>query len=70
MPFEPAGDGVGSPRDPAGLAAGLAARLNRLLADPELAARFGRAGRQRVVEQFSWTAIAERTVTLYRSLAT
>ena len=46
----------------------LAARVNELLADPELAARFGKAGRQRAVEHFSWRAIAERTVDLYRSL--
>ena len=68
VPFEPAADALGSPRDPAGLAAGLASHLNRLLADPEQADRFGRAGRQRVIEQFSWQAIAARTVALYRTL--
>jgi alpha-maltose-1-phosphate synthase len=47
----------------------LAARVNELLADPELAARFGKAGRKRAVEHFSWRAIAERTADLYRSLA-
>jgi starch synthase len=49
-------------------AAELAARVNELLADPELASRFGRAGRQCAVEHFSWRAIAERTTDLYRSL--
>src|SRR3954467_5251991 len=47
----------------------LAARVNELVGDPELAARFGKAGRQRAVEHFSWRAIAERTAELYRSLA-
>ena len=47
----------------------LAARVNELLGDPELAARFGKAGRKRAVEHFSWRAIAERTADLYRSLA-
>jgi starch synthase len=47
----------------------LAAPVNELLADPELAARFGKAGRKRAVEHFSWRAIAERTADLYRSLA-
>jgi starch synthase len=28
----------------------------------------GRAGRARAVERFSWTAIADQTVELYRSL--
>ena len=47
----------------------LAARVNELVGDPELAARFGKAGRERAVEHFSWRAIAERTAELYRSLA-
>jgi starch synthase len=47
----------------------LAARVNELLADPELAIRFGKAGRERAIEHFSWRAIAERTVELYESLA-
>jgi len=46
----------------------LAARINELVDDPELAARFGKAGRERAVEHFSWRAIAERTADLYRSL--
>jgi alpha-maltose-1-phosphate synthase len=46
----------------------LAARVNELLADEELATRFGQAGRRRAVEDFAWRAIAERTVELYRSL--
>jgi starch synthase len=52
-----------------GDAAELAARVNELLADPDLATRFGKAGRQRAVEHFSWHAIAERTAHLYGSLA-
>jgi starch synthase len=47
----------------------LAVRVNELLAAPQLAARFGEAGRRRAVEHFSWRAIAERTVDLYRSVA-
>jgi starch synthase len=47
----------------------LAERVNELLGDPELAARFGEAGRKRAVEHFSWRTIAERTADLYRSLA-
>jgi starch synthase len=47
----------------------LAARVNELLADPELATRFGKAGRKRAVEHFSWRTIGERTADLYKSLA-
>ena len=46
----------------------LAARVNEVLADPELAARFGNAGRERAVEFFSWRTIAERTADLYGRL--
>ena len=34
--------------------------------DPELRDRFGAQGRKRVVAHFSWDAIAERTIDLYR----
>jgi starch synthase len=55
-------------RDPVGFARRLAEAMERLLADPALAARMGAAGRRRVLERFSWAAIAERTLELYRSL--
>ena len=40
--------------------------MRALLAQPERAAAFGRAGRRRVEEQFSWERIAERTLEVYR----
>ena len=46
----------------------LAARVEQLLADPVLASRMGKAGRERALRHFSWHAIAERTVELYASL--
>ncbi len=57
-----------SPDDIEGFEAALADRINRLVADPELAARMGRAGRIRAVSSFDWAAIADQTVALYRSL--
>jgi len=36
--------------------------------DPEKRERFGRAGRKRAVERFSWTSIARQTRDLYASL--
>ena len=39
-----------------------------LVADPTRAAEMGKAGRRRAVEKFSWGAIADETVALYRSL--
>jgi starch synthase len=47
---------------------GLAMRINELIADPIRASAFGRAGRQRVLDHFTWTAVATRTAALYRTL--
>ncbi len=52
--------------DPAAFAAGLAARMIELLADPERAAAMGRAGRERVLAEFGWPAIAQQTVEVYQ----
>ncbi|MDX2082106.1 MAG: glycogen synthase [Terrimicrobiaceae bacterium] len=43
----------------------LAERVNELMADPKKRMEFGRAGRQRAVEVFSWSAIADQTLALY-----
>jgi alpha-maltose-1-phosphate synthase len=56
------------PADPERYARDLADAINRLMADPERRAAMGAAGRARAVERFSWRAVAERTVELYRSL--
>jgi starch synthase len=65
-PFD--SDGAGGPRDPIRFAADIAERVNRLLAEPDLAERMGRAGRRRAVEEFSWSAIAAETAALYAEL--
>jgi starch synthase len=46
----------------------LAAKLSDLLADPAKGKVFGEAGRKRVEDVFSWTAIADQTVELYQKL--
>jgi starch synthase len=56
------------PMDAAKFAKDLAARITGLLKDPEKARRMGEAGRRRVEEYFSWTAIAAQTIKLYESL--
>ncbi|OFK68769.1 glycosyl transferase family 1 [Corynebacterium sp. HMSC056F09] len=48
--------------------ADLAAAVNRVAADKELTQRFGSAGRQRAMDDFSWATIAQQTVDIYRSL--
>jgi starch synthase len=43
----------------------LAAALNDVVADPAKATAMGKAGRQRVEDQFSWAAVARKTEELY-----
>ena len=54
--------------EPEVFAADLAAKINQLMADPDLAARMGAAGRRRAEELFGWDAIARKTEGLYRQL--
>ncbi len=56
------------PRNPDQFARDLAEQVNKLMADPALCEKFGRAGRKRAEEKFSWSAIAAQTKALYRSL--
>ncbi|WP_406076535.1 glycogen synthase [Micromonospora sp. NBC_00858] len=67
VPIEQAADGSGRPLAPEKFVADLAAAVNTLLADPARTARFGKAGRQRAVEHFSWDAVARQTLDVYRS---
>lgn len=49
-------------------ASALARAIESLLAEPERRAAMGRAGRARVLEQFTWKRAAERTVDAYREV--
>ncbi|WP_411147239.1 glycosyltransferase family 4 protein [Streptomyces sp. A30] len=51
---------------PPGDSEALAAGLSRLLSDPDLRARLGAAGRERVLARFTWARAAEGTVARYR----
>ena len=46
----------------------LATRINELMKDRQLRERFGKAGRKRAEEKFSWAAIAAKTKKLYETL--
>jgi starch synthase len=66
VPFEAAMGG--HPADPGRFASDLAGAVNQLLADPDAARAMGAAGRARVLERFSWSAIAARTMDVYHSV--
>jgi len=59
-------DGVTAFTCPPGDAAALAARITDAMDDPELAAKVGAAGRQRVIDNWTWRHTAEKTVEQYR----
>jgi glycogen synthase len=61
-------EGTFDPIDPAKFSHDLATAINTVGLDPNLQAKFGRNGRRRVEDHFSWTAIAQRTLDLYESL--
>jgi starch synthase len=56
------------PDDVQAYQAGLADAVNELIADREKAQGYGKAGRQRCVEEFSWAHVAEQTLEIYRKV--
>jgi starch synthase len=52
--------------DPIGYQTALAEAVNALVADSDRAQRYGHAGRQRCIREFSWAHIAEQTMDVYR----
>jgi starch synthase len=56
------------PDDAAGYQSRLAAAVNALVADPAKAERYGQAGRQRCIAEFSWAQIAQQTLEIYQKV--
>jgi glycosyltransferase involved in cell wall biosynthesis len=61
-------EGTFDPQDPVQFPRDLAAAINTVALDEHLRTTFGRNGRRRVEEHFSWSAIAQQTLDLYKSL--
>jgi alpha-maltose-1-phosphate synthase len=55
--------------DPVGFEVSMAEAVNALVGDQEKARRFGQAGRQRCIDEFSWAHIAEQTLEIYRKVS-
>ena len=68
VPIEQVDDGTGTPVDPAKFEADLLAAMTEMVSNPQRAAEMGRAARQRVEDHFAWSAIAERTMDVYRQV--
>jgi starch synthase len=56
------------PLDPEKFSRDLAAKINELMKDRYLQEKFGKTGRKRAEERFSWSAIARKTKALYEML--
>ena len=66
--LEQAADGTGTPLDPDRFVADMAEALGAVVSDPQRAHEQGAAGRMRAQTQFSWSSIADQTLSLYRRL--
>jgi starch synthase len=68
VPLEQQTESPFNPLNPEQFARDLAGKVNVLMGNPDLQVQFGRAGRKRAVEKFSWQAIARATKELYAEL--
>ncbi|GEA82996.1 glycosyl transferase family 1 [Cellulomonas sp. A375-1] len=68
VPIDQVQDGTGTPRDPDRFVADLAAALVEAVSDPDRAAHWGVAARRRVEDHFSWAAVAQETLRVYRGV--
>ncbi|MFV0460148.1 MAG: glycogen synthase [Actinomycetales bacterium] len=66
VPIEQVQDGTGTPVDPEQFSDDLAAALTEATSDRERARAYGAAGLKRAKEHFSWAAIAEQTIEVYK----
>ena len=66
VPIDQVSDGTGTPKDPSAFIADWSATMNRALDSGSLQ-KFGQAGRERAVSQFSWESIATRTLEVYQN---
>ncbi|WP_284651242.1 glycogen synthase [Flavobacterium terrisoli] len=57
-----------NPKYPETFQKNFAAKVNQLLDDENLATQLGKAGRQRVLEKFSWASIAKTTYNYYTAV--
>ncbi|MEN9749343.1 MAG: hypothetical protein RL149_421 [Actinomycetota bacterium] len=65
VPIDQLTDGSGKPLDEKKFVTDFASALNQMLDNPQIA-EFGKAGRKRVEQHFSWESIAEQTLSVYR----
>src|SRR5881398_1527298 len=68
VPLEQMNESPFEPLNPEKFSRDLAEKINQLMNDRRLREKFGKAGRKRVEEKFSWSTIAQKTKALYETL--
>ena len=68
VPLKQMAESPFEPLEPEKFARDLAGKINELMRNEKLRERFGKAGRRRAEEKFSWRTIAAKTQALYREL--
>ncbi len=68
VPFRPRGETDFEPVDPEGFSRALAEAVNQVMASETLRVSMAKEARKRVVEHFSWTEIARKTLNFYQEL--
>ena len=68
VPIDQLHDGTGTPTDPDKFVHDMAAAIDKIMADPELAKKMGQAGYERARDVFSWETIGDKTVEVYQSV--
>ena len=68
VPLEQMSESPFEPLNPEKFSRDLAGKINQLMKDRQLREKFGKAGRKRAEEKFSWSTIAQKTKALYESL--
>jgi alpha-maltose-1-phosphate synthase len=68
VPLDQMSESPFEPVDPQRFAKDFATKVNDLMRDPAKREKFGKAGRKRAIEKFSWKSIAAETIELYEQL--
>jgi glycogen synthase len=68
VPVDQMNESPFEPENPEKFSRDLAGKVNQLMRDEPLRTKFGKAGRRRAEQHFSWAAIAEQVKALYASL--
>ena len=67
VPVEQMKESPFEPINPEKFSRDLATRINQLMKERQLREKFGKAGRKRAEENFSWSKIAQKTMALYQN---